>query len=82
MAFNPAFLITSYLIWWWMAFFCVLPIGVKGQHEEGIPEQGHDTGAPRVPMLRKKILWASLLAIVFWALTIAVVALDPVRIRS
>jgi len=82
MALHPAFLITSYLIWWWMAFFCVLPFGVKGQHEDGAPEPGHDTGAPVIPMLGKKILWASLLAVVFWAATIAMVVYDPIRIKS
>jgi predicted secreted protein len=82
MATHPAFLITCYLIWWWMAFFCVLPFGVRGQHEDGVPERGHDTGAPVIPHLRKKILWASLLAIVFWAATVAMVAFDPIGIRS
>ncbi len=82
MATNPAFIITCYLIWWWMAFFCVLPIGVRAQHEEGAPELGHDAGAPVVPNLRKKILWASLLALVFLAVTVALVAYDPIRIRS
>jgi predicted secreted protein len=82
MATNPAFLITCYLLWWWMAFFCVLPIGVRGQHEDGELAPGHDTGAPVVPNLRKKIIWASLLALVFWAVTVAVVFFDPIRIRS
>ena len=81
MASNPLFLITSYVIWWWIALFCVLPIGVKGQHEDGLPEAGHDTGAPVVPLLGKKILWASLLAVVFWGITVAFVAYDPIRIR-
>lgn len=82
MATHPAFLITCYLIWWWIAFLCVLPIGVRGQHEQGTPEMGHDTGAPVFPNLRKKIMWASLLAVVFLLATVAVVAFDPIRIRS
>jgi predicted secreted protein len=79
---NPVFLIALYVICWWMALFCVLPIGVQGQHEGGAPERGHDEGAPKLPMLRKKVLWTSLLAIPFWLTAILFVAFDPLRIRS
>lgn len=82
MATNPVFAIALYLICWWMALFCVLPIGVQGQHEGGQPERGHDTGAPKLPMLRKKIIWASGLAFIFWAVATAFVIFDPLRIRS
>ncbi len=82
MASNPVFALALYFICWWMALFCVLPIGVQGQHEGGQPARGHDEGAPKTPMLRKKILWASLLAVVFWAATLLFVAFDPLRIRS
>ncbi|MET0547207.1 MAG: DUF1467 family protein [Caulobacterales bacterium] len=82
MATNPVFALALYLICWWMALFCVLPIGVQGQHEDGLPDRGHDHGAPKTPMLKKKLLWASLLAIPFWAVALAFVFFDPLRIRS
>ncbi len=82
MATNPVFLLSLYFICWWMALFCVLPIGVQGQHEGGEPAPGHDLGAPKVPMLRKKILWASLLAVPFWAAALFFVIFDPLHIRS
>jgi predicted secreted protein len=82
MAANPAFLITLYVICWWVALFCVLPVGIRGQHEVGEIEKGHDTGAPALPMLAKKALWASLLGLVFWAAAVVFVAFDPLKIRG
>jgi predicted secreted protein len=79
---NPAFLFALYVICWWLALFCVLPIGVQGQHEGGAPSAGHDAGAPKAPMLRKKILWASVLGGAFWAAVLVVIVFDPLRIRS
>ena len=50
-----------FLIAWWLAFFMSLPIGVKGQHEddEGITK-GTEPGAPRHPMLVKKMIFATI----------------------
>ena len=50
-----------FLIAWWLAFFMSLPIGVRSQHEdgEGVTE-GTEPGAPRSPMLVKKMILATL----------------------
>jgi predicted secreted protein len=44
---------------WWISFFVVLPIGVRGQFEDGEPVPGTEEGAPSKPMLAKKALWAT-----------------------
>lgn len=44
---------------WWISFFVVLPIGVKGQWEDGSTVPGTEEGAPKHPMLAKKALWAT-----------------------
>ncbi len=44
---------------WWLCFLAVLPIGVKGQWEDGSTTGGTEAGAPREPMLAKKALWAT-----------------------
>ena len=52
--------IVVFIITWWLSFFCVLPIGVQGQVEEnGEVIEGSEEGAPKEPMLKKKVLWAS-----------------------
>lgn len=62
---NIATIILVYVIAWWMVFFAVLPFGVRSQHEteEGVTE-GTEPGAPANPMLKKKILITSLIAVV------------------
>ncbi|MEL7042811.1 MAG: DUF1467 family protein [Pseudomonadota bacterium] len=57
---DPVGFVVVFIICWWLAFFCVLPIGVQGQFEDnGEVIEGTEEGAPKEPMLRKKILWAS-----------------------
>lgn len=62
---SPVTLILVYVIVWWLLFFMALPIGVKSQHEESQSFQtGTDPGAPTKPLLKKKILWTSVAALV------------------
>ncbi|MEP1143447.1 MAG: DUF1467 family protein [Henriciella sp.] len=62
---DPVGFVVVFIICWWLSFFCVLPIGVQGQFEEdGDVVEGSEEGAPKEPMLKKKVLWASIGAIV------------------
>ena len=57
---QPVGAVVIFFISWWLCFFCVLPIGVEGQHEAD-PENkvtGSEAGAPLRPGLGKKALWA------------------------
>ncbi len=60
--------IASYLIIWWLALFMVLPIGAKSQIESGEVVKGSAKSAPINPQIKKKLIWASLLALVFWGI--------------
>lgn len=61
--------IVVFIISWWLAFFCVLPIGVQGQFEnDGEVIEGTEEGAPKEPMLKKKALWATIGAVILTAL--------------
>lgn len=52
---DPVGAIVVFVISWWLSFFCVLPIGVRGQFEDdGDVVDGTDEGAPKEPMLKKK----------------------------
>ena len=52
--------IAIYFLIWWITLFAVLPWGVRAQGEESAP--GTDPGAPRVPHLRAKLLWTTIVA--------------------
>jgi predicted secreted protein len=78
---DPIMAVAIYIIWWWIALFMVLPIGVRNLDEAGVAPDGSERGAPERPNLKKKAIWASGLALIFWALTIAYVILDPFNVR-
>jgi predicted secreted protein len=73
--------IAIYIIWWWLALFMVLPMGVRSLEEGGVNADGHDQGAPVAPDLKKKALWATGLAAILWGATMIFVAVDPLNIR-
>lgn len=54
-------------IFWWLAFFMMLPIGVRSQLEDGAVVPGTEPSAPTAPKLWKKALWALGLALAGWA---------------
>lgn len=52
---------------WWLAFFMMLPIGVRSQLEEGKVEPGTEPSAPVAPRLWRKAAWALVIALLIWA---------------
>ncbi|MCU0731690.1 MAG: DUF1467 family protein [Hyphomonas sp.] len=52
--------IIVFVLAWWITFFAVLPIGVKGQWEDNSTIPGTEEAAPKNPMLVKKAIWASI----------------------
>ena len=52
-------LISAFAVIWFLALFCLLPVGLGSERD---PE----TGAPLHPMLKKKMLWATVIAAVVW----------------
>lgn len=70
---DPLLALALYIICWWMALFCVLPIGVRSLEEAGEHSPSHDQGAPHAPNLKQKALWATSLGFVFWAIVIGAI---------
>ncbi len=64
-----------FVLGWWISFFVVLPIGVKGQWEDGSTIPGTEEAAPKNPMLLKKAVWATGGAVLVTALAALVVPL-------
>ena len=71
---NISGAIVIYIIWWWVAFLAVLPVGVEGRWEskdDGV--KGAEPGAPVTPDLKKKALLATAIATGLWVLTVGVI---------
>ena len=62
-------LIAVYFVVWWLTFVAVLPIGSHSHHETGADVvAGTDPGAPVQPMLIRKALLTTVLALGLTAL--------------
>lgn len=75
------------VIVWWLAFFMMLPIGVRSQIEDGNVVPGTEPSAPTSPNLMRKAIYAFLLALVIWAAMFALieyklVSLDDIPLPS
>lgn len=65
---------------WWLAFFAMLPFGVRSQLEEGNVVPGTEPSAPVAPNLWRKAFWALVIALLVWAALFAVIEFRLVSI--
>jgi predicted secreted protein len=52
-------LFSAYAVLWFLCLFCLLPVGLGAERDP-------DTGAPLNPMLKKKAVFASVIAALLW----------------
>lgn len=72
-----------YLILWWVAFFIVLPVGVRNHDEAGVEtEPGVERAAPAKPMIWIKAIWAAGLAFVLWLGVYFAAQYDLINLRG
>jgi predicted secreted protein len=67
---HEAVLISAFLVLWFLAFFCLLPVGLGDVDPQ--------TGAPLHPYLGRKALIATAIAVVLWIAFYALIALHVV----
>jgi predicted secreted protein len=74
-------------ICWWLAFFVMLPFGVRSHLEEGSVVPGTEPSAPIAPRLWRKALWALVIALILWAglfslIEFRLIALDDIPLPT
>lgn len=72
---------------WWLAFFAMLPFGVRSQIEDGEVVPGSEPSAPTAPNLRRKAIWALVIALaawaaLFWLVELSGLSVDDIPIPS
>ena len=72
--------IVTYLLLWWVALFCVLPIGARPRDTE--VEEGGWRGAPANPRLGLKVAGTTVLAGVFWLGAWALMSTEVISFRD
>lgn len=65
-------LFSAFVVWliiWWLTLFIILPIGIRGQAEEGDIVEGSEPGAPHTLNMKKKFIQTTVVGTIIWALT-------------
>lgn len=65
---------------WWLAFFLLLPVGIRSQIEDGNVLPGSEPSAPTAPRLWLKALWALVIALVFWGVLFWLIEMSGISI--
>lgn len=69
-------LFSAFVVWliiWWLVLFLILPIGIRGQAEEGDIVKGSEPGAPHKLDMKRKFTQTTIIATVLWVLICAVI---------
>ena len=72
--------IAIYVLLWWVCLFAVLPLGVKGQAEDGEIVKGSEPGAPVKADMKRKAIITSIIAAVFWVIIFVIVQFELIDI--
>jgi predicted secreted protein len=70
-----------YLLIWWLALFCVLPVGTRPD-SQGRLEEGGWRGAPQKHLMGWKLLGTTALAGVIWFVIYLLIESDWLSFRS
>lgn len=71
-----------YAVIWFVCLFVMLPIRIRSQHENGEVIHGTPSSAPTNPMLKVKLKWTSLIALVIWLPIAGIIASGIVSVQD
>jgi len=69
-----------YLLIWWVTLFAVLPVGVRGQTEEGEVVRGTEPGAPVDSQMKRKIILTTIISTLIWVLVCGIIISGVIKI--
>ena len=70
---NPFSAFVVFLIIWWVVLFGVLPIGVRGQAEDGDVVEGSEPGAPTQANMWWKVKVTTIIATILWVIVCSII---------
>ena len=65
---------------WWLAFFALLPFGVRSQLDEGSVVPGTEPSAPAAPKLVGKAIIAFVIALILWGALFSVIEFQLISV--
>jgi predicted secreted protein len=67
---------------WFVALLVALPIGVTTQAESGDVVPGTPSSAPVDPMIRRKMIWVTVVTLALWLPLCALIIWGPFTVRD
>lgn len=67
---------SAFVIWlilWWLTLFIILPIGIRGQAEEGEIVEGSEPGAPHKLDIKRKFVQTTIITSGLWVIACGVI---------
>ena len=74
--------IVLFAILWFVSLFMILPLFVRSQEEAGEVEPGTSAGAPDEPLMKKKLIWTTIAAVIGWIVVVAVIESGVISIAD
>jgi len=68
-----------YFLIWWVVIFCTLPFGAQGIEN---PKDGSMPGAPANPLLKKKIIFTTIISAVVWVVIYLIIRFGGISFRD
>lgn len=78
---NPFSAFVVFLIIWWVVLFGILPIGVRGQAEDGKVVKGSEPGAPTKANMMWKVKVTTAIAIVLWVIVCSIIIFELIDLE-
>lgn len=74
--------IVLFAVIWFVTLLVALPIGLQTQGEAGEVAPGTPSSAPADPMIRKKLIWTTIVTLVIWIPLCAVILWGGISVRD
>ena len=71
--------IVVYVLLWWLVLFMALPVGVR---MPDVPGDGHASSAPANPLILKKVIAATVIAVILWFVAWGLIEADLYSFRD
>ena len=71
-----------FLLIWWIVLFAILPLGVRGQHEDNDVVEGSEPGAPVKANMKRKVLLTTLVSLIVWGIVCLIIHFGIIDLRG
>ncbi len=74
--------IVLYAVIWFIAFWCILPIGLRTQGDDGQVVHGTPQSAPNNLRLGRKLMWTTVVGTLVWLPIVLTIWLSGISIQD